>query len=119
MAGAWNIDVPASQAVIGSAASSVQGLQEPIGQMQAALMGVSESVPSPVVQAALGALVEAVIVPATQGLVSKSVNVLESTAEAVGHYAAGDLNMAANAARGASAMPAGWAKAAGPQPRPN
>jgi hypothetical protein len=119
MAGAWNIDVPASRSVIGSAATSVEGLQEPIGQLQAALRGVSESVPSPVVQAALGALVEAVIVPATQGLVSKSVNVLERTAEAVDHYEAGDLNMAANAARGASAMPAGWALATGPKPLPN
>ena len=87
--------------------------------MQAALMGVSEAVPSPVVQAALGTLVEAVIVPATQGLVSKSVNVLERTAEALDHYEAGDLSMAANAASGASAMPAGWAKATGPKPLPN
>jgi hypothetical protein len=119
MAGSWNIDVPASQSVIASAATSVADLQEPIAQLQGALLGVSASVPSPVVQAALGALVDTVMVPVTQELVSKSVTVLESTAEAVGHYSAGDLTMASNAARGAAAMPAGWAPSRGPHPLPN
>lgn len=119
MAGTWNIDVPATQSVIAATATSVADLQEPIGQLQASLLGVAGSVPSPVVQAALGALVDTVIVPVTQELVSRSVTVLESTAEAVGHYSAGDLTMASTAARGAASMPAGWLHSMGPQPLPN
>ena len=119
MAGSWNIDVQASRSVIAVTASSVADLQEPIGQLQGALLGVAGSVPSPVVQAALGALVDALILPVTQELVAKSVTVLESTAEAVDHYSAGDLNMAANAARGAASMPLGWVQPMGPQPLPN
>jgi hypothetical protein len=94
----WSIDVTAARAVISAAASSVDGLDEPVARMQAAVEGIAAAVPSAQVQEALGGLLEKGLVPATTDVLARSTAVLSGTTEAVGFYANGDLTMASTAA---------------------
>lgn len=108
MSGGWSIDVPGTRAVISSTATSIAGLEDSVTALNAAFAGIAGAVPSPVVQQALGSVVEASVVPAVRNVINGGVAVVTGTSQAVGHYESGDLVMAATAMRSSAVpMPAG------------
>lgn len=83
------------------------GLEDELAALDGALKGVLQAAPAAVVQQALAEAVQEGVVPEVRGMFASSKAALNGTSEAISHYEAGDLAMAATAMRNAaSALPA-------------
>jgi hypothetical protein len=102
MSAGWNIDVDASGAIIGGSASQIRDLEVPLTQLSGALSSIFSAIPSPVVQSAVTSFEQASLGPAAQRVLTESSTVVSGTAQAVMHYANGDITMAQTAMRSTS-----------------
>ena len=100
---AWNIDVAASSSTIKATAAQVEGVQPSLEGMGKALEQAAAALPGDagVVLAALNDEVALKLAPAATEVVSRSENVITSTAQALNFYQQGDLTMATAAQRSA------------------
>jgi hypothetical protein len=99
MSAGWNIDVDASRAIIAGSASQIRDLEVPLTQLSGALSGILTAIPSSVVQSAVASFEQASVGPAAGRVLTESATVVSGTAQAVMHYANGDLSMAQTAIR--------------------
>lgn len=102
MSGSWNIDVDASRTIIAASASQIRDLEVPLAQLSGALSGIFTAIPSSVVQSAVNSFEQASLGPATERVLTESSTVVSGTAQAVMHYANGDITMAQTAMRSTS-----------------
>ncbi|RAX45809.1 hypothetical protein DQ354_07970 [Arthrobacter sp. AQ5-06] len=92
----------ASRAIIAGSASQIRDLEAPLSQLSGALSGLLTAIPSSVVQTAVNSFEQASLGPAAERILTESATVVSGTAQAVMHYANGDITMAQTAMRSTS-----------------
>ncbi|MFW0775214.1 DUF6507 family protein [Paenarthrobacter nitroguajacolicus] len=99
----WNIDVAAASSTIKATAAQIEGVQPSLEGMGKALQEAAAALPgdAAVVLAALNDVVVLGLTPPATEVVSRSENVITSTAQALNFYQQGDLTMATAAQRSA------------------
>jgi hypothetical protein len=102
MSASWNIVVDASRAIIAGSAAQCRVLEVPLTQLSGALSSIFNAIPSSVVQTAVTSFEQAALGPAAQRVLTESATVVSGTAQALMHYANGDITMAQTAMRSTS-----------------